>query len=98
MTLHSKGITADGLVRCADNAQYRDAQRADKQGGTCIVVAAEGGDRFIALVDVHGLDYTQVIIERDDGVAVHRREVAWHGIFPGRVLLERRARVRIFCA
>ena len=66
--LQSEGKSTDSFIYGTEQADEHDTQGADEQAGTGIVVAAESRDGFVARVDVHGLDYLQVVVQGDDGV------------------------------
>ena len=61
--LHAERELVDGLVYHARNAQRHDAQRTDDKAGARVVVAAESGNRLVALVDVHCLYNLQIIVK-----------------------------------
>ena len=61
--LHTERELVDGLIYHACNAQHHDAQRTDDKAGARVVIAAESGNRFVALVDVHCFYYLQIVVE-----------------------------------
>ena len=66
--LHTERELVDGLVYHAGNTQRHDAQRTDGKAGTRVVIAAESGDRLIALVDVHCLYNLQIVVKRQNRI------------------------------
>ena len=62
--LHSECVISNGLVYGAEDAQKYYTEGTCDKGDAGVVVATERCNGLFALADVHGLYYTEVVIER----------------------------------
>ena len=56
------------VVEVADDAEADDAGDTYPHAQTLGACRTEGGDGLFAVIDEHGFDNKQVVVERDDGV------------------------------
>ena len=61
--LQTERELVDTVIYHAGNAQHDDAGRAQQEADARVVIALEGNDGLVALVDVHGLHHAQVVVQ-----------------------------------